>query len=116
MTGTDEGRDEVLRVDDLEQLIAARAATTPDAEMACESGGRRITYGEFAQRVAEVAGGLEHWGVVPGSVVSWTLPTTIDALILSAALRVLGVIQNPIIPNYRQSEFLFCVRQVRRRC
>jgi cyclohexanecarboxylate-CoA ligase len=112
--GTDDDvrdRDEVLRVDALEQLIAARAAATSDAEMACESGGRRISYAEFATRVAEVAGGLEQWGVVPGSVVSWTLPTNIEALILSAALRVVGAVQNPIIPNYRHSEFSFCVRQ-----
>jgi cyclohexanecarboxylate-CoA ligase len=104
--------DGVIRVDALDQLIAARAAATPDAEMACESGGRRITYAEFETRVAEVAGGLQQLDVEPGTIVSWTLPTSIDALVLSAALRLLGAVQNPIIPNYRQSEFLFCVGQV----
>jgi cyclohexanecarboxylate-CoA ligase len=98
--------------DALDELIAARAVATPDAEIACEPDGRRLSYAEFATRVTEVAGGLRQRGVTRGTIVSWSLPTSIDALVLSAALRSMGAIQNPIIPNYREREFAFCVAQV----
>ena len=101
-----------LDTHDLTVLVAARAARTPDAEMACEPDGTRITYGEFADLVARAAAGASALGIGAGTRVSWSLPTSIDALVLSAALHRLGALQNPIIPIYREREFRFCVEQI----
>ncbi len=96
---------------DLWELIDARAAATPDNEMACDERGRRITYAEFRRRAEEVAAGIAALGIGAEDVVSWSLPTGFDAMVLSAALRRLDVVQNPIIPIYREREFGFCARQ-----
>ena len=96
---------------DLWELIDARVAATPDNEMACDERGRRITYAEFRQRAEEVAAGIAALGIGAEDVVSWSLPTGFDAMVLSAALRRLDVVQNPIIPIYREREFGFCTRQ-----
>src|SRR5262249_14927738 len=54
-------------------------------------------------------------GVRAGTVVSWQLPTRIDALVLVAALARLGAVQNPILPFLREREVGFIVRQCRAR-
>jgi cyclohexanecarboxylate-CoA ligase len=96
---------------DLWQLVMARAAASPGLEMVCDERGHRMTFAEFAQRAEEVAAGFLALGLVPGDVVSWTLPTWIDSMVLSAALRRIEVVQNPIIPIYREREVAFCTRQ-----
>ncbi len=40
----------------------------------------------------------------PNSLVSWVLPTTMEALIIMVALSRLEAVQNPIIPMYRERE------------
>jgi acyl-CoA synthetase (AMP-forming)/AMP-acid ligase II len=96
---------------DLWELLDARVAATPDVEMACDERGRRITYAEFRERAEQVAAGIAALGIEAEDVVSWSLPTGFDAMVLSAALRRLDVVQNPIIPIYREREFGFCTRQ-----
>ena len=96
---------------DLWELLDARVALTPDNEMACDERGRRITYAEFEARAEQVAAGIAALGIGAEDVVSWSLPTGFDAMVLSAALRRLDVVQNPIIPIYREREFGFCTRQ-----
>ncbi|HEX7095086.1 MAG TPA: AMP-binding protein [Acidimicrobiales bacterium] len=101
----------VLEGRDLWELIAARVAATPSLEMACDENGVRLSYGEFARRAEETAAGFLAMGLQPGDTVSWILPTWLDALVLSAALRRIEVAQNPIIPIYREREVGFCTRQ-----
>jgi acyl-CoA synthetase (AMP-forming)/AMP-acid ligase II len=101
----------VIEGRDLWELITARVAATPDLEMACDERGASISYAEFAQRAEEVAAGLQAMGLGAGDVVSWTLPTWLDSMVLSAAIRRLDAVQNPIIPIYREREVGFCTRQ-----
>jgi cyclohexanecarboxylate-CoA ligase len=96
---------------DLWELIAARLALTPDLEMACDEQGERMTFAQFARRAEEVAAGLQAMGIGSGDVVSWTLPSWLDAMVLSAAIRRLDAVQNPIIPIYREREVGFCTAQ-----
>ena len=42
-----------------------------------------------------------------GSVVSWQIPTTIEAVVLMAALARLDAVQNPIIPIMREREVTY---------
>jgi cyclohexanecarboxylate-CoA ligase len=93
------------------ELIAARVEATPDLEMMCDEAGGRLTYREFTERAEGVAAGVLDLGVRAGDVVSWILPSWLDAVVLSAALNRIDVVQNPIIPIYRDREVAFCTRQ-----
>jgi len=92
-------------------LVRWRAARTPDSEMLVDEHGRRMTFGEFRARGERVAAGLAGRGVGPGTPVSWQLPTTVDALVLTAALARLGAVQNPVMPVYGARDLRFAVRQ-----
>jgi acyl-CoA synthetase (AMP-forming)/AMP-acid ligase II len=59
-----------------------------------------------------VAAGLHDMGVRSGSVVSWQLPTTLEAPVLMAALARLGAVQNPVISLLREREVGFIVKEV----
>lgn len=95
------------------ELIARRAAATPDACMLIEADGRRWTFAGFAARAESVAGALHERGVGAGSVVTWQMPTSVDAMLVSAALARLGACQNPVIHLYGKKELLAILRQNR---
>jgi acyl-CoA synthetase (AMP-forming)/AMP-acid ligase II len=101
----------VIDAPNIWQLIARRADETPDREMAVDETGERLTFGEYRDRSERVAAGLAAAGVGEDDVVSWILPTWIDAMVLFGALRRLGAVQNPILPIYREREVGFIVRQ-----
>jgi acyl-CoA synthetase (AMP-forming)/AMP-acid ligase II len=86
------------------ELVERRAARTPDTVMLLDEGDGRLTFAEFAVRAEQVAAGLVHLGIGPGSVVAWQLPTRIDSVVLMFALARLGAVQSPIIPIYRGRE------------
>ena len=93
-------------------LIEARAAATPDALMAVDEIGREMSFADYRDRVAVAAAGLatDH-GIGPGDVVTWQLPTWLEAMVLVGAISRLGATQNPVLPIYREREVGFCVRQ-----
>jgi cyclohexanecarboxylate-CoA ligase len=93
------------------ELVARRAAVSPDRPMLLDENDRRITFGEFAHRCERVAAGLFDLGIGPGSVVSWQLPSRMETVLLSMALARLGAVQNPIIHIYREREVAFALRQ-----
>ena len=93
------------------ELIEARVAATPDADMLVDQDGRRMTFAEFATAAGEMAAGLADLGVGAGDVVAWELPTWIETVVLAAAINRLDAVQNPIIAIYREREVGFCCRQ-----
>ena len=99
------------------ELIEARVASTPDREMLVDDHGQRVTFREFCDRAEAMAAGFaaEPYNLAEGDVVSWQLPTWIDSVVLAAALNRIGVVQNPIIPIYREREVSFCSLQARSR-
>jgi len=103
----------MLEAGNLWELVERRAAATPEAEMAVDETGDRVTFGEYRADAERVAAGLAQIGVGPGSVVSWQLPTWRSSLVLVAALARLAAVQNPIIPIYREREVGFVTRQAR---
>ena len=100
-----------LTARNLWELVEARAAATPDAEMLVDETGMRLTFGEFRDAAEAMAAGFHAMGVREGDVVAWELPTWLDTVVLAAALARLGAVQNPIIAIYREREVGFCVRQ-----
>jgi len=93
------------------ELLEQRVAATPDAVMAVDDGDRSITFAEYRAAAERAAAGLARLGIAEGDVVSWQLPTWIESLVLVAALSRLGVVQNPMLPIYRQREVGFITKQ-----
>lgn len=94
------------------ELVERRADATPDDLFAVDESDRRLTFGAYRAAAERCAAALFARGIETGVAVSWQLPTTLEALVLSAALARLGAIQNPILPIYRQREVGFAVAQV----
>jgi cyclohexanecarboxylate-CoA ligase len=92
-------------------LVQKRASETPSRLMLVDERGRRTTFREFRDRAERVASWLVFRGVEPGSPVTWQLPTTIEALVLTAALARVGAVQNPVMPVYGARDLRFIVRQ-----
>lgn len=113
---TDNTAVELSRSRTLWDLIARRAAMTPDAPVLIEAAedpadDRRLTFGELQGRSERVAAGLHDMGVRPGTVVAWQLPTRIETVLLSVALARVGAVQTPVIPFYRDREVGFALRE-----
>jgi acyl-CoA synthetase (AMP-forming)/AMP-acid ligase II len=101
--------------DHLWPLIDGRAEATPDASFAIDERLRPLTFFEYRNACLRCAAGLAEAGVEADTVVSWQLPTTLEALILVGGLARLGAIQNPILPILREREVGFIVAQTRAR-
>ena len=97
------------------QLVEARAAATPEALFAVDERDRTLTFAAYRDAALRTAAGLYARGIGPETPVSWMLPTTIEALVLAAALARLGAVQNPILPIYRERETRFVTRQTNAR-
>jgi cyclohexanecarboxylate-CoA ligase len=93
------------------ELLAQRAERDPDRVLIEDDRDRTLTAAQWARRSEEVAAGLQSRGIAADTVVSWQLPTTIEACVLMMALARLGAIQNPIIPLLRRREVGFIVGQ-----
>ncbi|MCW2620481.1 MAG: acyl-CoA synthetase (AMP-forming)/AMP-acid ligase [Frankiales bacterium] len=93
--------------------LAARVAATPDGPALVDERGRTRTWQQTRQGALEVAGGLAELGVGPGTVVAWQLPTGIEAVELAVALSVLGAVQCPLLPIYRERELTHIAAETR---
>jgi acyl-CoA synthetase (AMP-forming)/AMP-acid ligase II len=92
-------------------LVLTAAATRPDDVVVADEHGRSLTTAQLAAEAERVAAGLAAEGVAPGDVVSWQLPTSLEAAVLLVACARLGAVQNPIIPVLR-AEVGAIVRQL----
>ncbi len=82
-------------------LVTDAAAASPGRLLLADDHGRSLTTAGLRDAAERVAAGLP---AGPGTVVSWQLPTTIEAVVLLAALARLGAVQNPVIPILRERE------------
>lgn len=94
------------------QMVVDRADADPAAVVLADDYGRTLTRAALRDEAERVAAALADRGVGAGTVVSWQLPTTLEALVLLVALTRLGATQNPIIPILRHREVGFITRQV----
>jgi acyl-CoA synthetase (AMP-forming)/AMP-acid ligase II len=93
------------------ELAEQRAAASPDAEMLVDERGRRVSFGEFLRCAEDASAGLAARGIGADTAVTWQLPTTVETLVLTAALSRLGAVQNPVIPGYGERNLEFVARQ-----
>jgi len=104
-----------LRENSLWAMISARADATPEGLFAVDERDRSLRYGEYREACEQVAAGLAAHGVGAETAVTWSLPTSLEALVLAGALVRLAAVQNPVIPIYRKREFGFITQQTRAR-
>jgi acyl-CoA synthetase (AMP-forming)/AMP-acid ligase II len=97
----------------LAELVAERAARTPEHPMLVDEYDRRLTSAGYRHAVEAVAAGLLARGVRPGTRVSWQLPTTLESVVLMGALARLGAVQNPLITVLRAGELRPILADVR---
>ncbi len=86
------------------ELIDGVASQAPERVLVADDHGRTLTTAEFRDAAEQVAAALLQAGVEPGGVVSWQLPTTLEAAVLMGACARAGVVQNPVIPVLRHRE------------
>jgi acyl-coenzyme A synthetase/AMP-(fatty) acid ligase len=93
-------------------LIADAAAREPHRPLLADEYGRSLTTRELHDAACRTAAAFAERGIGAGTVVSWQLPTTLETVVVMAALTRLGAVQNPIIPILREHEVGFITGQL----
>lgn len=95
------------------ELIRTPLVDGPDRPLLLDPDGPACSFADYRARVELAADRLVRWGVGPGSTVSWQLPTSLDAIVLTGALAMVGACQNPILPLYGARELGFILGECR---
>ena len=85
------------------ELVEARAVASPDAIALIDESDTRISCAELRDEALRTAAGLAEMGVGENTPVTWQLPTTIDAIVISLALARLGAAGALIAPRRYRS-------------
>ncbi|OBH92587.1 class I adenylate-forming enzyme family protein [Mycobacterium sp. E2733] len=93
-------------------LIADAAQAASTRPLLADARGRSLTTREFHDAACVTAAAFTERGIHAGTVVSWQLPTTLETMVVMAALARLGAVQNPIIPILREHEVGFITEQL----
>jgi acyl-CoA synthetase (AMP-forming)/AMP-acid ligase II len=94
-------------------LVEDLAASTPDRTLLTDTRGRALTCRQYRDAAERAAAGLHELGLRPGMVLSWQLPTTLEAAVLMSAAARLGLVQNPLMPVLRDRELDHIFTQLR---
>lgn len=94
----------------LSSLLARPDLSTP-ALVAAEDGSA-LSYGQLADRVADLAARLAGAGVERGDRVAVTLPNGPDFVQILLAITALGAAAAPLNPAYTRSEYLFFLQDI----
>jgi cyclohexanecarboxylate-CoA ligase len=93
-------------------LIANAAQRQPNRSLLADDYGRSLSARQLHDAASATAAALAQRGIGAGTVVSWQLPTTLETVVVMAALTRLGAVQNPIIPLLRERELSFITGQL----
>src|SRR5262245_9543182 len=94
------------RNETLADVARTRSREDPARTLIVE-GDRRITRGEAWEQARRLAAFFALRGLGPGDVVSFQLPNWIESAVISLAVRLCGLVINPIPPIYRESELTY---------
>ena len=89
--------------DTLSRWLLRAASETPDAP-AIVGDGQHLSYGELAERVAALAGGLKALGLDSGDVVAVQMPNRIEYLVSYLAICAIGGVMTTLYVPYRAAE------------
>lgn len=93
-------------------LIAEAAQRQPNRSLLADDYGRSLSARQLHDAACATAAAFAQRGIGAGTVVSWQLPTTLETVVVMAALTRLGAVQNPIIPILREREVGFITGQL----
>jgi len=93
-------------------LIVDAARRASNRVLLADDHGRGLTARQLHDAACVTAAAFAERGIGPGTVVSWQLPTTLETMVVMAALARLGAVQNPIIPLLREHEVGFITGQL----
>jgi cyclohexanecarboxylate-CoA ligase len=93
-------------------LIADAAQRQPNRLLLADDYGRSLSARQLLDAACATAAAFAERGIGAGTMVSWQLPTTLETVVVMAALTRLGAVQNPIIPILREREVGFITEQL----
>jgi acyl-CoA synthetase (AMP-forming)/AMP-acid ligase II len=93
-------------------LIADAAQRQPNRPLLADDYGRSLSARQLHDAASATAAAFAERGIGAGTIVSWQLPTTLETVVVMAALTRLGAVQNPIIPILREREVGFITEQL----
>ncbi|BBY25868.1 hypothetical protein MSTO_60730 [Mycobacterium stomatepiae] len=93
-------------------LIADAAQRRPNRPLFADDYGRSQSARQLHDAACATAAALAERGIRAGAMVSWQLPTTLETVVVMAALARLGAVQNPIVPILREREVGFITGQL----
>lgn len=93
-------------------LIADAAQRDPHRPLFADDYGRSLSARRLHDAACATAAAFTERGIGASTVVSWQLPTTLETVVVMAALARLGATQNPIIPMLREREVGFITGQL----
>ncbi|OBF92160.1 cyclohexanecarboxylate-CoA ligase [Mycobacterium sp. 852002-51163_SCH5372311] len=93
-------------------LIETAARAHPDRVVLADDYGRCLSCAQLRESALTCAAALAERGIGAGTVVTWQLPTTLETMVVMAALTRLGAVQNPVLPIWRASELRFVTTQL----
>jgi len=100
------------------ETLADRAlgqlARAPDRVVAVE-GGRSVTCTQVMDHARWLVGAFDALGLKAGEVISFQLPNWVETLALNIAASWAGLVINPIVPIYRESEVRYILESSRSR-
>ena len=93
-------------------LLSDCAAQEPDWVVLADDYGRTLTTGQLRDSALRHAAALHSLGIGSGSIVSWQLPSTLEAMVVMVSLARIGAVQNPVLPILREREVRFITEQI----
>lgn len=102
------------RDDTLASVAPAVVAAGPDRVLLID-GGQRVSASTLLTQARALAAALHARGLRPGHVVSFQLPNWHEAAVINLAATLLGLVVNPLVPIYRESELRFMLADCRSR-
>jgi acyl-CoA synthetase (AMP-forming)/AMP-acid ligase II len=107
------GSDDIRRYQNLAtslvEMLRESVVTNPGKEFIAELGGPRLTYREFWDRAARVAGGLHAQGVQRGDRVAIQLPNGTDWCLAFFGTQMAGAVAVPVNTRFSETEVEYVV-------
>ena len=94
---------------------AVREAERAPDQVAVVEGERSVTYREVLSQAYRLVGAFGALGLQPGDVISFQLPNWIETVAINVAAALAGLVVNPIVPIYRESEVRYILANSRAR-
>ena len=94
---------------------ARRHAERAPDRIAVVEGERSASFGALLAEARQLAGAFGVMGLRPGDVVSYQLPNWTETMVINIAACLTGLVVNPIVPIYRESEVRYILADCRSR-